>query len=221
MIPVLIPCAVPKTAGPKPSNHHVYTKAEIAAAALSVDPLFKTIFLTHSSKLGMPQGPSAFTKQTFPGAAYQAWYENAMVLFFVGGTRQFYILPPGAPYSARQDSEGFNRDPRWNDLSRRKELFPQCALPPALPPFGGIASGGYLHPQMWCDLGCLKHHCVIAPRDIRVERFEYGYIIGPYRRSFDDGYPEAYVLIDGQAWESVSMEGYPEVGCSPIDGDVK
>jgi len=143
--------------------------------------------------------------------------EDAIVLNFVG-TKIYYQLftTVDGPWRKVHDL-GYLEDTKWRYLSGRNKLFPDCRRKGLKPPYGG---GLEIDSAHWYDVGCTRYHCVIPrPDSLRFQEFENGYILGPYRKSYDNAGAEYYVLINGKPWENVEVLNLSVTPCDTPDGD--
>jgi hypothetical protein len=147
----------------------------------------------------------------FPEGAYEAWHENALVIWM--------NLLPGFAIMPFDSKKWIHRDDLKQDTALQKDEYVRQLLRRQIPkgkfpPTGGVATLFQQDIDQWITvIGWREADCIIP--DTHIQRFEHGWIIGPVLLDPKRSDSRYLVLLDND-------ERYPEyANASPACQTVK
>ena len=159
--------------------------------------------MSHTTRISIL--PCTETHEVVADAAYQAWHEHAIVLW-IEKLPGFVILPIDTNDWIGRDDISWDVQLGSDGYVRRmlNRPIPKGKFPPS----GSMAKLFLQDPDRWIQkVGWRELDCTYDTELIHFQRFQYGWIIGDFRKRMDLPEGETIVLLDdGKRYPEMTMD---------------
>jgi hypothetical protein len=179
----------------------VFSSAQSKAAFL-IDPLFRTSIEAYSDSLGSPAAEIGAPNID------EYFQEQGVAIYFDKTPPDWAIFYGTDRWEPLSD---FPRDPRDNSTKHIRDRFKDDGMTPSPGldvPLSGLATIYFRNQRLNQSLGWSKGYCIYRGQ-ARIQRFEHGWVAGPFKKSLGPDVFTGFILYDDKSLKAISPEPMP------------